>query len=201
MSDRPRGAVSAHTRADCDSYQILKSGNSAGANYEEADDGSSAKDALAKSKITLRELKETRFRLRVLRHTGLLLPEQDPVIQENVELIRIVATLIRNEKKKLKKQASKDSPPRSATLPVTTRAREELGVGFLLGVGMRAALGKRDDLVQLRAPAEGDRLEVALVDQQPLPHFGGPGAVAIPMHAKVANTHPLQRSKAAVGRK
>ena len=81
------------------SYQILKSGTSAGANYEEADDGSSAKDALAKQKITLRELKETRFRLRVLRHTKLLLPEQDPVIQENLELIRIVATLVRKGRK------------------------------------------------------------------------------------------------------
>src|SRR5688572_11256120 len=59
------------------SYQILKSGNSAGANYEEADDGSSPADTLAKRRITLRELKETHFRLRVLRHSGLLLPEQD----------------------------------------------------------------------------------------------------------------------------
>ena len=85
------------------SYQILKSGNSAGANYEEADDGSSPSDVLAKRKIVLRELKETRFRLRVVRHSGLLLPAQDPVIEENFELIRIVASLIRNGKKKLKK--------------------------------------------------------------------------------------------------
>ena len=78
------------------SYRILKSGNSAGANYEEADDGSSPADKLAKRKITLRELKETHFRLRVLRHSGLLLPEQDPVLDENDQLIRIVATLVRN---------------------------------------------------------------------------------------------------------
>lgn len=66
------------SRAIALSYQILKSGNSAGANYEEADDGSSPSDVLAKRKITLRELKETRFRMRVLRHSGLMLPEQDP---------------------------------------------------------------------------------------------------------------------------
>lgn len=77
------------------SYQILKSGNSAGANYEEADDGSSPADVLAKRKITLRELKETYFRLRVLRHSGLLLQEQEPVLDENDQLIRIVATLVR----------------------------------------------------------------------------------------------------------
>jgi four helix bundle protein len=76
------------------SEQILRSGNSAGANYEEADDGSSAADQLAKRKITLRELKETLFRLRVLRATGYLTEEHDPVIQETIELKRIVATLV-----------------------------------------------------------------------------------------------------------
>jgi four helix bundle protein len=78
------------------SDQVLRSGASAGANYEEADDGSSARDTLAKRKIVLRELKETRFRLRVMRHTGVMTPSQDPVIRETEELIRIVASIIRN---------------------------------------------------------------------------------------------------------
>ena len=78
------------------SYQVLKSGTSAGANYEEADAGSSRRGTLAKRRIVLRELKETLFRLRVLRHTGCLLPEQDPVIQEALELTKIVAKVIRN---------------------------------------------------------------------------------------------------------
>lgn len=77
------------------SYQILKSGTSAGANYEEADDGSSDRDTLAKRKIVLRELKETHFRMRVLRATGILQPAQDPVLQEALELKRIVASLVR----------------------------------------------------------------------------------------------------------
>jgi four helix bundle protein len=62
-----RGAVAAAL-----SYQLLKCGTSAGANYEEADDGSSRRDEIAKNKIVLRELKESRFRLRVLRRTGIL---------------------------------------------------------------------------------------------------------------------------------
>jgi four helix bundle protein len=78
------------------SYQILKSGTSAGANYEEADAGSSDRDKLAKRRIVLRELKETLFRLRVLRCTGYLKPEHDPVIQEASELVKIVAAIIRN---------------------------------------------------------------------------------------------------------
>ena len=77
------------------SYQILKSGTSAGANYEESDDGSSDADTLAKRRIVLRELKETRFRLRVVRMCGFLSSAQDPVINETTELIKIVATLIR----------------------------------------------------------------------------------------------------------
>ena len=88
-----------HTRgpvASALSYQLLKCGTSAGANYEEADDGSSPRDTAAKRKITLRELKETRFRLRVLRRCDMLTPDQDPVVSESDELIRIVATLIRN---------------------------------------------------------------------------------------------------------
>ena len=47
------------------SYQILRAGTSAGSNYEEADDGSSPKDTIAKKKIVLRELKECRWRMRL----------------------------------------------------------------------------------------------------------------------------------------
>ena len=80
------------------SYQILKSGTSAGANYEEADDGSSGNDKLAKRRIVLRELKETKFRLLVVRKCGFLTSAQDPVVNETAELIKIVAKLISNTK-------------------------------------------------------------------------------------------------------
>jgi four helix bundle protein len=78
------------------SYQILNAGTSAGSNYEEADDGSSPRDKLAKRRIVLRELKECRWRMRLVRAAGLLTPAQDPVIVESDELVRIVATLIRH---------------------------------------------------------------------------------------------------------
>jgi len=81
------------------SYQLLKCGTSAGANYEEADDGSSGRDAIAKKKITLRELKEARFRLRVLRTCGMLSKDEEAVIAESDELVRIVATLIRKSER------------------------------------------------------------------------------------------------------
>ena len=87
-----------HTRgpvAKALSYQILKCGTSAGSNYEEADDGSSDRDTLAKRQIALREMKETRFRLRVLRKCGFLTDAQDPVIEESDELVKILATLVK----------------------------------------------------------------------------------------------------------
>jgi four helix bundle protein len=87
-----------HTRgpvASALSYQILKCGTSAGANFEEADDGSSDRDALAKKKIVLRELKEARWRLRLVRAAGFLTAEHDPVIQESHELVLILAAIIR----------------------------------------------------------------------------------------------------------
>jgi len=77
------------------SDQLLNCGTSAGANYEESDDGSSDRDRLAKRRIALRELKESRFRLRVLRKTRFLREEHDPVINEAEELVKILATIIR----------------------------------------------------------------------------------------------------------
>src|SRR5262245_65234853 len=49
------------------STQLLASGNSAAANYEEADDGTGPKDRIAKTLIVLRELEENRACLRGLR--------------------------------------------------------------------------------------------------------------------------------------
>jgi four helix bundle protein len=74
--------------------QILRAGNSAGANYQEADDGSSLADTRAKRRISLRELKEVLFRLRVVQATGYLGPEYDELIQETLELKRIMASLV-----------------------------------------------------------------------------------------------------------
>ena len=77
------------------SEQILKAGTSAAANYEESDDASSKRDTRAKRRIALRELKEARLRMQMLRRCDLLTADHDPVIKESDELVRIVATVIR----------------------------------------------------------------------------------------------------------
>jgi four helix bundle protein len=81
------------------SSQILRAGTSPGANYEEADDGSSPRDSLAKKMIVLRELKECRWRMRLIRAAGILTPAQDPVIKESDELVKILAAVVRNAKR------------------------------------------------------------------------------------------------------
>jgi four helix bundle protein len=105
------------------SDQVLKSGTSAGANYEEADAGSSDRDTLAKRRIVLRELKETHFRLRVFRHSGYLLPAQDPVIQEALELKRILGKLVRNSEEKIKREERRLSRPPAKAKPQTPNAK------------------------------------------------------------------------------
>ena len=76
--------------------QLVNAAVSAASNAEEADDGSSRRDFLAKERIVLRELKETRLRLRVLRTTGLLSPMEDSLLAESTQLVKIVSTIIRN---------------------------------------------------------------------------------------------------------
>ncbi len=78
------------------SVQLVEAAVNAASNLEEADDGSSRRDFLAKNRIALREIKESRIRLRILRATGYLTDRDDGLINESLELVKIVATMIRN---------------------------------------------------------------------------------------------------------
>jgi four helix bundle protein len=83
------------------SYQVLKAGTSVGANYEESDGASSLADFIAKTRIALKEAKETRFRLRVCRRSGLLDRTFDPLIQESDEIVRTLGKIVHNARKRL----------------------------------------------------------------------------------------------------
>jgi four helix bundle protein len=78
------------------SYQILSAGTSAGANAAEADGATSHDDFIAKTRIALKEAKETRFRLLVCRRAGLLEAEHDSLIDESDQLVRVLATIVHN---------------------------------------------------------------------------------------------------------
>jgi four helix bundle protein len=75
--------------------QLLKCGTSPGANYEEARGAESRADFINKLGIVLKELKESRFWLKVIKEVPLLQREEiQSALHECEELIAIVAKSI-----------------------------------------------------------------------------------------------------------
>lgn len=84
--------------------QLIKSGTSIGANAEEAQDASSLKDFIQKMSISLREAKETRYWLRIIRLSKLLPEGQvDSDLVECEEIIAILISTVKSSKNKLNK--------------------------------------------------------------------------------------------------
>jgi len=75
--------------------QLIRAGTSGGSNYEEACGAESRSDFAHKMSIVLKELKESRFWLRVIRRTDMLAPGYtEPILNECEELCAIVAKSI-----------------------------------------------------------------------------------------------------------
>ena len=75
--------------------QLVSAGTSCGANYEEGCGAESRSDFVHKMSIVLKELKETRFWLKVIRRTKMLAPEYtELVLDECEQLCAIVARSI-----------------------------------------------------------------------------------------------------------
>lgn len=75
--------------------QILRSGTSPGSNYEEARGAESRADFIHKLGVVLKELKETRFWLKVIYRTRILsLQQVDTLIKESDELCAVIAKSI-----------------------------------------------------------------------------------------------------------
>ena len=77
----------------------MKSAGSSGANYEEAQAGSSKADFIYKVEISLREMRESNFWLRLLKETGdklnkLIISELTELINESEELKKILGSII-----------------------------------------------------------------------------------------------------------
>src|SRR6266550_2381689 len=68
--------------------QLLRAGTSIGANLEEAHAGQSRADFIAKSRIALKEARETLYWLRLIAATGIVGAKRlEPLIQESRELV------------------------------------------------------------------------------------------------------------------
>ena len=94
--------------------QILRSGTSPLPNHGEAQAAESVDDFIHKIRVCLKELRETRRWLRLIRNVPLVKkPERvDAIIDETVELIRIFAASVRTASaRSLKKRPRPSSPP------------------------------------------------------------------------------------------
>ena len=95
VSDLPQSPVGKHI-----SFQLLKCGTSPGANYEEARGAELARDFIHKLRIALKELKESRFWLKVIKEVPLLDKDQVyPLLIECEELIAIIAKSVSTARK------------------------------------------------------------------------------------------------------
>jgi four helix bundle protein len=82
--------------------QLLRSASSPLSNHGEAQAAESVDDFVHKLSICLKELKESRRWLRLVRRVPLLKPESqiDPLLDETEQLIRIFATSIRTAQRR-----------------------------------------------------------------------------------------------------
>ncbi len=81
--------------------QLTRAGTSCGSNYEEGCGAESRSDFIHKMSIVLKELKETRFWLRLIHRTKMLSPEEiRPALTECEELCAIIGKSISTARKK-----------------------------------------------------------------------------------------------------
>ncbi len=76
--------------------QLSKSACSSGANYEEAQSGSSKADFTKKVRISLREMRESNYWLRIIKRTvpEANSPKLDYLIKESAELKKILGSIV-----------------------------------------------------------------------------------------------------------
>jgi four helix bundle protein len=77
--------------------QVLRAGTSIGANLEEAHAGQSRADFIAKSRIALKEARETLYWLRLIAATAIVSTKRlEPLIQESREIVAILTTIVKS---------------------------------------------------------------------------------------------------------
>ena len=76
--------------------QFLRAATSVGANAEEAQDASSRKDFAPRFSVALREAREARYWLRIMRRTDTVPSERlDPLIREAGEVYAVIHAIVR----------------------------------------------------------------------------------------------------------
>ena len=83
--------------------QLLRCGTSIGANIHEAQDAQSKKDFISKLSISLKEAKETKYWIELLKETNYLTQKQaKSILDDLIELIKLLTSIIKSTKVKNK---------------------------------------------------------------------------------------------------
>lgn len=86
--------------------QVLRSGTSIGANVEEAIGAASKRDFANKMTIARKEARETHYWLRLIRDSKMIPASRiDPLIQEALELAKILSKIVSTTRKNLAQPA------------------------------------------------------------------------------------------------
>ena len=81
--------------------QFLRSATSVGANVEEAHGAESQRDFVHKMGIAYKEVRETRYWLRLVKETIVNDDEVNALLQESDELVRILSTIVSKARQKV----------------------------------------------------------------------------------------------------
>lgn len=81
------------------SKQLLRSGTSIGANISESQDAQSTNDFISKLSIALKEARESKYWIELLKETEYLTKkESDSLLNDLIELIKLLVTIIKTTK-------------------------------------------------------------------------------------------------------
>ena len=81
------------------SKQLLRSGTSIGANINEAQDAQSKNDFISKLSISLKESRETKYWIELLKETDYLLEkEANNILEDLIEIIKLLVSIIKSLK-------------------------------------------------------------------------------------------------------
>ena len=84
------------------SKQLLRSGTSIGANINEAQDAQSKNDFISKLSISLKEARETKYWIELLRETDYLTDkEANNILEDLIEVIKLLVSIIKTTKENI----------------------------------------------------------------------------------------------------
>ena len=90
------------------SKQLLRSGTSIGANINESQDAQSKSDFISKLSISLKEAKETKYWIELLKETDYLSEnEANSIIEDLVEILKLLTSIIKSTKQNIKEKNAK----------------------------------------------------------------------------------------------